>query len=263
MVWAIIRRMLRDIQYRFLCLIAPRLPSAMDGGAYKGKSKLRVLLPGIEAEIKDRVVLDFGCGPGAEAVEMAELGAKRVIGLDVSQKWILLARERAEKAGFGAQCEFVNSLPSSVEVIVSLDSFEHFAEPAAVLETMYALLEPRGRVFISFGPTWYHPLGGHLFSVFPWAHLLLKEEVLIRWRAQFKSDGARSFAEVEGGLNQMTVRRFLELVKDSPFEIERFELVPIRRLKPLHNRFTREFFTAIVRCQLRKPLGSGPDDWIG
>jgi SAM-dependent methyltransferase len=228
----------------------------MSGGAYEGKSKLRVLLPGIEAEIKDKVVLDFGCGSGAEAKEMALLGAKRVIGLDISEKWLQLAREQAETAGVSDRCEFVSRLTSPVEVIVSVDSFEHFAEPEAVLRTMYSLLAPGGRLLISFGPTWYHPLGGHLFSVFPWAHIVLREKALTQWRAQFKSDGAKKFSEVEGGLNQMTIRRFEDLLKQSPFAVEKFELVPIRRLKPLHNQITREFLTAIVRCTLWKPLAS-------
>jgi hypothetical protein len=49
--------MVNGIQYRFLRWIAPRLPSTMAGGAYAGKSKLRILLPGIESEIKDKVVV--------------------------------------------------------------------------------------------------------------------------------------------------------------------------------------------------------------
>lgn len=246
--------MFTGIQYRFLHLIAPRLPSTMSGEAYESKSKLQVLLPGIQAEIKDKVVLDFGCGPGEEVKELALLGAKRVIGLDISEKWLQLAQNKAEQAGVGAKCEFVSSVANPVDVIISLDSFEHFADPDEILRTMYSMLEPGGCAFISFGPTWLHPLGGHLFSVFPWAHVLLKEEALIRWRSQFKSDGARKFGEVEGGLNQMTIRRFESILKKSQFTVERLELVPIRRLKPLHNRVTREFLTAIVRCQLRKPL---------
>ena len=90
-----------------------------DGGeAYAGKSKLRVPLPGIEAEIKDKVVLDFGCGPGAEVKEMALLGAKRVIGLDISQKWLRVAREQAEKAGVATKREFASSV-----AIPSMSSF--------------------------------------------------------------------------------------------------------------------------------------------
>jgi len=245
--------MLAALQYHLLRLIAPGVPSTMGGEAYEGKSKLRILLPGIETEIKGKIVLDFGSGPGVEVKEMALLGAKRVIGLDIGEKWLQFGREQAEKAGVAAKCEFVTSVASPVEVIVSLDSFEHFAEPLAVLQTMYSLLEPGGRVFVSFGPTWYHPLGGHLFSIFPWAHILLKEKALIRWRAQFKADGAMKFGEVEGGLNQMTIRRFEEILQASPFVVEELELVPIRRMKLLHNRITREFLTAIVRCKLRKP----------
>jgi SAM-dependent methyltransferase len=183
---------------------------------------------------------------------MALLGAKRVFGLDVSEKWLHHAREQAKNAGISARCEFVTRAASPVEVIVSIDSFEHFADPEAVLETMYSLLEPGGRVFICFGPTWYHPLGGHVFSVFPWAHVVLKEKALIQWRAQFMKDGATKFCEIEGGLNRMTIRRFEGLVKRSPFAVEQLEAVPIRRLKLLHNQITREFLTTVVRCRLRK-----------
>ena len=73
----------------------------------------------------------------------------------------------------------------------------------------------------------------------------------IRWRSDFKSDGATRFGEVAGGLNQMTVRRFQKLVEESEFEIERLETLPIRRLRFLCNRVTREFFTSAVRCRLK------------
>ena len=73
-------------------------------------------------------------------------------------------------------------------------------------------LQPGGEVLVSFGPTWYHPLGGHLFSVFPWAHLIFSEKALISWRSAFKTDGATRFSEVAGGLNQMTIAKFEALV---------------------------------------------------
>jgi hypothetical protein len=50
----------------------------------------------------------------------------------------------------------------------------------------------------------------------------------------------------------MTIRRFQHLVKQTDFRIEVMELVPIRSLAAFHNRVTREFTTAIVRCQLRR-----------
>jgi hypothetical protein len=50
----------------------------------------------------------------------------------------------------------------------------------------------------------------------------------------------------------MTVGRFVHLARTSRFQVEHLELVPIRRLKRVHGRLTREFFTSIIRCKLRK-----------
>ena len=116
---------------------------------------------------------------------------------------------------------------------------------------MAEMLKPTGYVLASFGPTWYHPLGGHLFSVFPWAHLIFSENALCRWRSHIRSDGAKRFREVEGGLNQMTIRRFERTVASSPLKLESLEAIPIRATRMFHNYATREFLTAIVRCKLR------------
>jgi SAM-dependent methyltransferase len=165
-----------------------------------------------------------------------------------------MARARAEAAGVSDRCTFGTTAPERpVDLIYSLDSFEHFADPALVLRQMHDLLRPGGQVLISFGPTWFHPLGGHLFSVFPWAHLVFSERALLRWRSHLRSDGATRFAEVEGGLNQMTIRRFERLVAASPFRLVHLTPVPIRAVRRLHNRVTREFTSAIVRCVLERP----------
>jgi hypothetical protein len=57
---------------------------------------------------------------------------------------------------------------------------------------------------------------------------------------------------VAGGLNQLTIEKFEKLIADSPLKFASLELVPIKKLRRLHNRFTREFTTAIVRCRLVK-----------
>jgi SAM-dependent methyltransferase len=202
--------------------------------------------------IPGKTVIDFGCGEGAEAIEIARRGARRVIGIDIREEILEIARRRALTAGVQGECEFASSTTERAEIVISLDAFEHFGDPAAVLDAMATLLDSAGEVFVSFGPTWYHPLGGHLFSVFPWAHLIFSEQALIRWRASFKADGATRFSEVAGGLNQMTIRRFEKLVERSAFKFAELELVPIRKLQRIHNRLTREFTTAIVRCRLAK-----------
>jgi len=247
------KRMLTNLQYRILRGISPGAPDCCSGCAYQGKSKLEVLM-GREflAGIQGKTVIDFGCGEGRDAVEMATGGARRVIGIDIREDLLQSARERARQAGVEDVCLFASSTEETAEVVVSVDAFEHFADPAEILRIMHSLLGPAGEVFVSFGPTWFHPLGGHLFSVFPWAHLLFSEKALIRWRSTFKTDGATRFSEVAGGLNQMTIGKFESLVAESPLKFAGLELIPIRRLQPFHNRFTREFTTAVVRCRLVK-----------
>ena len=162
---------------------------------------------------------------------MARKGAKRVIGIDIREDVLQAARQRAVSAGVQNTCLFVSSTKELADIVVSLDAFEHFADPAGILRIMNTLLQPTGEVVVSFGPTWYHPLGGHLFSVFPWAHLIFSEKALIRWRSTFKTDGATRFSEVAGGLNQMTIAKFEELIADSPFRFASLELVPVKKLR--------------------------------
>jgi len=224
----------------------------MDGSAYSQRSKLSALLgESFLNEIAGRSVVDFGCGEGREAVEMARAGAS-VVGIDIRAEVLERARAHARAAGVEDRCQFVTHLSDPVDLIISLDSFEHFSDPLAMLEMMYQMLRPGGALIASFGPTWYHPSGGHLFSIFPWAHLLFSEAALIRWRSDLRSDGATRFSEVAGGLNQISIARFLQIVRQTRFHIEHIELVPIRRFAALHNRVTREFTTAIVRCRLTR-----------
>lgn len=222
-----------------------------EGMPYQSRSKLEVLFgPSIWQQLADKVVVDFGCGRGEQAIEMADHGARAVVGVDMRENVLVEARAAAERKGVGEKCRFTTNTDVRADVVVSMDAFEHFADPAGVLSEMRGLINEEGCALIVFGPTWYHPLGGHLFSVFPWAHLVFTEKALIRWRSDFKTDGATRFHEVEGGLNQMTIKRFEGIVAQSDFEFASFEAVPIRKLRPLANRVTREFTTAVVRCQL-------------
>jgi SAM-dependent methyltransferase len=242
-----------SLQYRLLKWIAPAEPQHMNGSAYIGRSKLRVLLgEELIEDLRGKRVIDFGCGDGAEAVDLAKNGARHVCGIDIRKELLEAATRRAQSEGVADRCEFSLTTPEKVDAIVTIDAFEHFADPAAILQTMHDLLLPGGFVAASFGPTWLHPLGGHLFSMIPWAHLIFSEKALIRWRADIRNDGATRFAEVLGGLNQMTIGRFERLVRDSPFDLEYLETIPIRRLAPLHGRLTREFTTAVVRAKLVK-----------
>lgn len=242
--------MLTALQYRILKNLYPRSPDLLTESVRT--SKLDLLGSSFLSKIPGKTIIDFGCGIGNEAIEMAQRGAAKVTGIDIREENLQIARESATKAGVEDCCLFATSTTEMSDIIISIDAFEHFLDPAEILRVMNSLLKPDGEILLSFGPTWYHPLGGHLFSVFPWAHLLFSEEALIQWRATFKSDGATRFSEVAGGLNQITIRKFEKLIEGSDFSLIRLERVPIRKLKPVHNRLTQEFTTALVRGELIK-----------
>ena len=246
-----------SIGYRILRAISPH---GRDSGVGQSDHEDRASLDMIFGQdfwddVIGKDVIDFGCGAGGDAIEMAKRGARHVVGVDIRDGVLSFARKAAEDSGVTDCCVFVREANANADTIISIDAFEHFEDPGGILELMGNLMHPNGAVWISFGPPWYHPRGGHLFSVFPWAHLVFTESSLLRWRSDFKSDGATRFSEVEGGLNQMTISRFAQLIDSSPFQIERFEAVPIHRLRFLANRITREFLSSIVRCKL--VLGSG------
>ena len=229
------------------------MPDHLTGAAYLNCSKLEVLL-GAELldQVKGKRVVDFGCGEGREVIELAKRGAASVLGVEIREALREEARRNAVAAGVADRCEFASAGIGLADVVVSLDSFEHFAEPEAVLDQIAGLLVRGGRMFIAFGPPWRHPWGGHAFSPFPWAHLLFSERALVRWRADFVQNGVTRFCEVPGGLNQMTVGRFERMVRRSQFRVDLSKAVPIRRLAWAHCRLTREFTTSVVRCVLTK-----------
>jgi len=243
-----------QIGYKLLKTIAPRKPTSNSSVLYTPDTNLPYYFGDDFIDvIQGKTVIDFGCGRGYQAVEMAKRGAGKVIGLDIQEKMLSIGAELAKQSSVDDRCIFTTNTRELADIIVSLDAFEHFLDPAAILQSMHTLLKPYGMVLISFGPTWLHPHGGHLFSVFPWAHLIFTEEALIRWRSDFKSDGATRFSDVEGGLNQLTINKFEQIVEKSPFMIEWLDTEPIKGILLLKHKIFREVGSSFVRCKLVLP----------
>jgi ubiquinone/menaquinone biosynthesis C-methylase UbiE len=213
--------------------------------------------------VKGCTVLDYGCGYGQTVVSLAKSDAGAAIGLDIRESVLQAARRLARQEEVDVRCLFINasdtaaitSFKERIDVVVSIDGFEHYADPDAVLRQMRYLLRPGGTAYISFGPPWWHPYGSHLtfMGVPPWSHVIFKEETLLAFRARYRSDGARRFEDVEGGLNRMSIARFERIVRASGFQVNNLDLIPIRGTKFLgRNRWGRELFTSVVRASLIK-----------
>lgn len=60
----------------------------------------------LERKCKNKKVLDYGCGNGIHSVKIAKMEAK-VVGIDLSESSLLVARERAKKEGARDKIEFL------------------------------------------------------------------------------------------------------------------------------------------------------------
>jgi SAM-dependent methyltransferase len=241
-----------QIGYAMLRFIAPRRRSSLqDTGEEGADTKIEQFFGNdFFHQIEGKIVIDFGCGSGNQSVEMARKGAAKVIGIDIQEHLLERGEESATQAGVAERCVFTTNTNELADIIISKDAFEHFSDLATILKIMSSLLKPGGYVLAAFGPIWLHPYGGHLFSVFPWSHLIFTENSQIRWRADFKTGGATRFSEVEGGLNQLTISRFERIIVDSSFRFEWLETVPIKGISLFKTKLLREVGSSIVRCKL-------------
>jgi len=56
---------------------------------------------------KDKIVLDYGCGNGVHTIFLIKAGAKKVVGIDLSEKSLEIARERIKREGLEGKVEFL------------------------------------------------------------------------------------------------------------------------------------------------------------
>ncbi len=248
--------MIHDLQFNFL---KKYYHIDVSGAVSENRLPLeRIFIDGFSEKVKDKFVIDFGCGHGDDTEKMANWGAKLSLGLEIRSELVANNQARINLDN----CQFATELPSDLkskaDMIISIDAFEHFDSPKEILQIMYDCLRPGGEAYISFGPTWYHPHGGHAFSMFPWAHLIFTEKSLIRWRNQFYNDGATKFNEVAGGLNQLSISDFEKIFQKSPFEVLEIDCKPIRGKKWLQRILGKEFTTSMVLAHLKKPLTDKP-----
>ncbi len=210
------------------------------------------------ADIQDKSVLDFGCGYGNQAVKLALSGARYACGIDISSSFIEHAIQLSREFKVEDKTRFLAVDPANYydvvpkdefDIVFSLNSFEHYTNPLEILNQFKHALRPDGRAYITFGPPWYHPYGAHchFFSKLPWIHFLFSEKTVMKVRSRYRDDNAQKYSEVEGGLNQMSLRKFRKLVFQSDFKFELFELKALKNFDFLCRiPVLKELFTSSV-----------------
>ncbi len=121
-------------------------------------------------------VLDVGCGSGQPTVELARLGGGEVVGIDVDEEALSLARRRIEESGLRDMVEVVRA--SLLDAGFTGGSFDllwaegvlHVLDPEKSLPACRRLLKPGGFLVLGEMVDWFEGirqrLGGFGFEEF-------------------------------------------------------------------------------------------------
>jgi ubiquinone/menaquinone biosynthesis C-methylase UbiE len=142
-------------------------------------------------------VLDVACGEGYGAAGMAKAGASRVVGVDISPEAVDRARS---KYGIDAVHGDALALPlpdRSFDVVVSFETIEHVADPAAFLGECARVLVPEGILVVSTpnrpvysGTGTHNPFHRIEFDAAEFAELLHTRFRTVRLYTQFPQSAA-------------------------------------------------------------------------
>lgn len=218
-------------------------------------------IPGLLEGIKDKTILDYGCGPGYQAVAMAGRGAKSVVGIDINQTWLERARALAaenkveDRVSFSEAGAFLENISNQekFDVVLCCGSFEHFADPAKELANMKLLTRPGGKIFITFAEPWLSPRGSHMsnFCKLPYVNVFFSEKTVMAVRSRFKDDGAKRYEDIVSGLNRMTLAKFERIIRNSGLTVEHQNFFATKNLPLVKSiPYLREFLVSAVTCIL-------------
>ncbi len=101
-----------------------------------------------------KTVLDIGCGSGPYVVEAGRRGSKHVVGFDMAENMLDLARQRAAAAGVADKCDFIlgtfpkNAPQEIFDYSITMGVMDYIADPAEFLSALAK--QVRSRSVLSF-----------------------------------------------------------------------------------------------------------------
>src|SRR5688500_14154117 len=141
-------------------------------------------------DVRDKDVLEIGCGTGGRTAFLTMQGARRVVGIDINAQEIQTARHLCPTLypEIKGRCEYVLSAENTpldigqFDVVIMTDCMEHVVSPPRMLRLGYDYTRPGGRFYFS-SVGWYHYMGSHM-GLIPFVNVFFSDETIInvtRW----------------------------------------------------------------------------------
>jgi SAM-dependent methyltransferase len=231
-----------------------------------------------------KTVLDLGCNRGYLLHSFLQNASFDAIGADLVPHYLQDAQRN-----YGNDIKFVQTTPtsiplesSSIDVVYTIDTIEHLSRPREIFAEVHRLLKPGGVFLVHYNP-WFNPHGSHLEDIitFPWPHVFFSMDTLLNVAARLydsphyqtacyyldengkpKPNPYKNRESWRTYLNQMTIRKFNRLVKETPFRLRHQEQIGFggktfklsRAVRGLANvPILDEFFTSVLFTVLEKP----------
>lgn len=214
-------------------------------------------------DLKNKDVLDAGCGFGGKTVYYVEQGCKSVIGIDLDEKHIKYAREFAEKKGL-PNIEFktanLTNLPfesNKFDIIFLDDVVEHVQRSLLVdvFKECKRLIKPNGKICLEF-PPWSSAFAAHLYDYIhiPWSHLIFSTETLSTVTGKLQRHenfGTVSYIKNFQDLNHITIKEFEKIIKEVDYKVPYYKTTMLKRIDsfryiPFFNKYLTSRVVAIL-----------------
>lgn len=102
--------------------------------------------------LKDKTILDLGCGFGEHCKGFVESGAKKVIGIDISEKMLEIAKQEnadSKITYINMPMENIFELTEKFDIVISSLAFHYVEDFAGVVKNVYNLLNENGAFIFS------------------------------------------------------------------------------------------------------------------
>jgi ubiquinone/menaquinone biosynthesis C-methylase UbiE len=210
-----------------------------------------------DAAADDVIAFLAGDGLSLEGLEVADVGAgdgiidlglalktkpARLVGYDINPtdtaKLLEQARKHRVASELPSNLEFIQSEPTKIpaaddsfDVVVTWSTFEHVADPPALLHEIKRILRPQGLLFLQLWPFYHSEHGGHLWEWFPGEAFVAlrysRDEIAatMRTNPQGEADWVERRLEDFETLNRINLNDLQQAITEAGFHIGKVEVL--------------------------------------